>query len=277
MASVINTNVKSIVAQNALDMNNRVLSKSMEQLSTGKRINNAGDDAAGLAIASRMSAQIRALNQSVRNANDGISMMQTAEGATKEISNMLQRMRELSVQAANDTYGDTDRAALKSELDQLGAEITRIAENTQWNGKNLLSSTTAYATMTLQVGTQGDANSAVTVGFQALSAGALTLSALTLSTSTDAQTAIGKIDTAITAVNTFRSTLGSKINRMTSAADNLANISMNTQASRSQIEDTDYAQATTSLAKAQIIQQAATAMLAQANQQPQAVLSLLKG
>lgn len=277
MASVINTNVKSIVAQNALSVNDRTLTKAMEQLSTGKRINNAGDDAAGLAIASRMSAQIRALNQSVRNANDGISMMQTAEGATKEISNMLQRMRELSVQAANDTYGDTDRNALKSELDQLGAEITRIAENTQWNGKNLLSSTTVYATMTLQVGTQGDANSAVTVGFQALSAGALTISALTLSSSTFSQAAIGLIDTAITTVNSFRSTLGSKINRMTSAADNLANISMNTQASRSQIEDTDYAAATTSLAKSQIIQQAATAMLAQANQQPQAVLSLLKG
>lgn len=277
MSSVINTNVKSIVAQNALMVNNRTLSKSMEQLSTGKRINNAGDDAAGLAIASRMSAQIRALNQSVRNANDGISMMQTAEGATKEISNMLQRMRELSVQAANDTYGSTDRDALKSELDQLTAEISRIAENTQWNGKNLLSSTTIYATMTLQVGTQGDDNSAVTVGFQALSAGALTVSTLTLSSSTFAQAAISSIDDAITTVNTFRSTLGSKINRMTSAADNLANISMNTQASRSQIEDTDYAQATTELAKSQIIQQAATAMLAQANQQPQAVLSLLKG
>jgi len=143
MSSVINTNVKSIVAQNALDVNNRVLSKSMEQLSTGKRINSAGDDAAGLAIASRMSAQIRALNQSVRNANDGISMMQTAEGATKEISNMLQRMRELSVQAANDTYGSTDRLALQTELDQLGQEITRIADSTQWNGMAILSGSTA--------------------------------------------------------------------------------------------------------------------------------------
>ena len=277
MSSVINTNVKSIVAQNALMVNNRTLSKSMEQLSTGKRINNAGDDAAGLAIASRMSAQIRALNQSVRNANDGISMMQTAEGATKEISNMLQRMRELSVQAANDTYGSSDRTALRDELTQLTSEITRIADNTQWNGKNLLSGNTAYSTMTLQVGTQGNANSAVTVGFRAMSAGALGVGSLTLSSSSFAQAAIGSIDTAITSVNTFRSTLGSKINRMTAAADNLANISMNTQASRSQIEDTDYAQATTELAKSQIIQQAATAMLAQANQQPQAVLSLLKG
>ena len=277
MASVINTNVKSIVAQTALDVNNRTLSKAMEQLSTGKRINSAGDDAAGLAIASRMSAQIRALNQSVRNANDGISMMQTAEGATKEISNMLQRMRELSVQAANDTYGATDRTALQTELDQLGEEITRIADSTQWNGMAILSGSTAYSVMTLQVGTQGTASSTVTVAFQGLSAGALTLSSLTFTNNSGAQAAITAIDTAINAVNTFRSTLGAKINRMTSAADNLANISMNTQASRSQIEDTDYAAATTSLAKSQIIQQAATAMLAQANQQPQAVLSLLKG
>ena len=277
MTSVINTNVKSIVAQNALQVNNRTLSKAMEQLSTGKRINNAGDDAAGLAIASRMSAQIRALNQSVRNANDGISMMQTAEGATKEISNMLQRMRELSVQAANDTYGSSDRLALQTELDQLGSEITRIADSTQWNGMAILSGSTAFSVMTLQVGTQGTATSTVTVAFQGLSAGALSLTSLTFTNNSGAQAAITSLDTAINTVNTFRSTLGAKINRMTSAADNLSNVSMNTQASRSQIEDTDYAEATTALAKSQIIQQAATAMLAQANQQPQAVLSLLKG
>ena len=277
MTSVINTNVKSIVAQNALQVNNRTLSKAMEQLSTGKRINSAGDDAAGLAIASRMSAQIRALNQSVRNANDGISMMQTAEGATKEISNMLQRMRELSVQAANDTYGSSDRLALQTELDQLGSEITRIADSTQWNGMAILSGSTAFSVMTLQVGTQGTATSTVTVAFQGLSAGALSLTSLTFTNNSGAQAAITSLDTAINTVNTFRSTLGAKINRMTSAADNLSNVSMNTQASRSQIEDTDYAEATTALAKSQIIQQAATAMLAQANQQPQAVLSLLKG
>jgi flagellin len=274
--SVINTNVKSMVAQNAMTVNNRTLSKTMEQLSTGKRINAAADDAAGLAIANRMTAQIKALDQSVRNANDGISMMQTAEGATKEITTMLQRMRELSVQAANDSYSAGDRTAIAGEMTQLTSEITRVASNTQWNGMSILSGGTAYSTMTFQVGTEGDATSAITVGFTAMSAGALTISALSVSTSVQAQASIELLDTAITAVDTFRSGLGARINRLTSSADNLANIALNTSASRSQIEDTDYAKATTELAKSQIIQQAATAMLTQANQSPQSVLSLLK-
>jgi flagellin len=274
--SVINTNVKSMVAQNAMTVNNRTLSKTMEQLSTGKRINAASDDAAGLAIANRMTAQIKALDQSVRNANDGISMMQTAEGATKEITTMLQRMRELSVQAANDSYSAGDRTAIAGEMTQLTSEITRVASNTQWNGMSILSGGTAYSTMTFQVGTEGDATSAITVGFTAMSAGALTISALSVSTSVQAQASIELLDTAITAVDTFRSGLGARINRLTSSADNLANIALNTSASRSQIEDTDYAKATTELAKSQIIQQAATAMLTQANQSPQSVLSLLR-
>jgi flagellin len=274
--SVINTNVKSMIAQNAMTVNNRSLGKAMEQLSTGKRINAASDDAAGLAIANRMTAQVKALDQSVRNANDGISMMQTAEGATKEITNMLQRMRELSVQAANDSYSDGDRTAIAGEMTQLTEEVTRIANNTQWNGMTILSGGASFATMTFQVGTEGDATSAITVGFTAMSAGALTISALSVSTSVQAQASIELLDTAITAVDTFRSGLGARINRLTSAADNLANVALNTSASRSQIEDTDYAQATTELAKSQIIQQAATAMLAQANQAPQSVLSLLR-
>ena len=274
--SVINTNVKSMVAQNAMTVNNRALSKTMEQLSTGKRINAASDDAAGLAIANRMTAQVKALDQSVRNANDGISMLQTAEGATKEITNMLQRMRELSVQAANDSYSADDRTAIAGEMTQLTNEITRVASNTQWNGMSILSGGTAYSTMTFQVGTEGDATSAITVGFTAMSAGALTISALSVSTSVQAQASIELLDTAITAVDTFRSGLGARINRLTSSADNLANIALNTSASRSQIEDTDYAKATTELAKSQIIQQAATAMLTQANQAPQSVLALLR-
>lgn len=271
--SVINTNVKSIVAQNALAENSRSLSKAMEQLSTGKRINTAADDAAGLAITDRMTAQIRALNQSIRNANDAVSMMQTAEGATKEISNMLQRMRELAVQAANDSYGTEDRLALQTENDQLKGEITRIAQNTQWNGMSILKDD---KTMTYQVGTQGNADSSITVDFKAMDAATLTVESLQLNNNGNAQSAIGNLDTAIQTVDTYRATLGAKINRMTSAADNLSNVAMNTSASRSRILDTDYAQATTELARSQIIQQAATAMLAQANQQPQAVLSLLK-
>jgi flagellin len=248
----------------------------MEQLSTGKRINAAADDAAGLSIANRMTAQVKALDQSVRNANDGISMLQTAEGATKEITNMLQRMRELSVQAANDSYSADDRTAIAGEMTQLTSEITRVASNTQWNGMSILSGGTAYSTMTFQVGTEGDATSAITVGFTAMSSGALTISALSFTTSVQSQASIELLDTAITAVDTFRSGLGARINRLTSAADNLANVALNTSASRSQIEDTDYAKATTELAKSQIIQQAATAMLTQANQAPQSVLSLLR-
>lgn len=271
--SVINTNVKSILAQNALTVNDRALSKAMNQLSTGKRINTAADDAAGLAITSRMTAQIRGLNQGVRNANDAISMMQTGEGATKEITNMLERMRELAVQAANDTYGTTDRTAIDTEVDQLAAEITRISDNTQWNGMSILASGTTY---TFQVGSGSTSTSSVDVTFQDMDATTLGVGSLAVSSNTAAQAAISSIDAAITTVDTFRATLGAKINRMESAATNLANVSMNTAASRSRIEDADYAQATTELARTQIIQQAATAMLAQANQQPQSVLSLLK-
>jgi flagellin len=275
--SVINTNIKSLVAQNALTVNNRSLSKAMEQLSTGKRINSAADDAAGLAISNKMTSQIRGLSQAVRNANDGISLLQTAEGATKEITNMLQRMRELTVQAANDTYSVDDRTALSNEVEQLVDEIDRINENTTWNGMAVLNGgAMATAGVTFQVGTLGDANSTITVSFSTMSAAALTVAALTMTSSTFAQDGITKVDAALTAVNTFRSTLGAKINRMTSTADNLANVSLNTSASRSRIEDTDYAKATTSLARSQIIQQAGTAMLAQANQQPQSVLSLLQ-
>jgi len=271
--SVINTNVKSIMAQNALTTNNRALSKAMEQLSTGKRINSAADDAAGLAITSRMQAQIRGLNQGVRNANDAISMMQTAEGATKEVSNMLERMRELAVQAANDTYATEDRSAIKVEIDELEAEITRIAENTLWNGKAVLKDGDTYE---FQVGAGDDSGSMVDVTMEVMDASSLSVNGLTVDTHANAQTTIGALDDAIGVVDEFRATLGAKINRMTSAAENLSNISMNTAASRSRIEDADYALATTELARTQIIQQAATAMLAQANQQPQAVLSLLK-
>jgi len=186
-------------------------------------------------------------------------------------------MRELAVQSANDSYGTNDRSALQTENDQLKEEITRIANNTQWNGMSVLNGNIGSAgVVTFQVGTQGDATSSITVEFKALDATTLTVDSLQLDSNANAQAAIGKLDTAIQTVDTFRATLGAKINRMTSAADNLSNVSMNTSASRSRILDADYAQATTELARSQIIQQAATAMLAQANQQPQAVLSLLK-
>jgi len=280
--SVINTNVKSLVAQNAMAVNNRSLDKAMQQLSTGKRINTAADDAAGLAIGNKMTAQIRGLNQAVRNANDGISMLQTAEGATQEITNMLQRMRELAVQAANDTYTSTDRSALNAEVTSLSSEITRIADNTEWNGMKLFTATNASAggigtagTVTLQVGIGGSAGNQFTVTLNDIDS-SLGLSGVSLSTRSGATSALSTLDAAIATVDTDRATFGATMNRLTYAMDNLSNISQNAQASRSRIMDTDYAQATTELARSQIIQQAATAMLAQANQAPQSVLSLLR-
>jgi flagellin len=223
-----------------------------------------------------MQAQIRGLNQGVRNANDAISMIQTAEGATREITNMLERMRELAVQSANDTYGTEDRNAIGTEVTQLVNEIDRISTNTEWNGKKILGA--AAGAYTYQVGSGSTTFSSIGVTFDAMDATTLgvPVASVTMSSFANAQTSISNIDAAIQTVDNFRANLGAKINRLTSAADNLSNISMNTAASRSRIEDTDYAQATTELARTQIIQQAATAMLAQANQQPQAVLSLLK-
>ena len=282
--SVINTNVKSLVAQNALSVNNRSLTKAMEQLSTGKRINSADDDAAGLAISNKMTAQIRGLNQAVRNANDGISLLQTAEGATQEITNMLQRMRELAVQAANDTYTSSDRSALDSEVTALKSEITRIADNTEWNGMKLFTAASAGSAggigtsglVTLQVGVDGTSADQITVQLNDIDMTALGLSGVSLSTTSGASSALDTIDTAIATIDTDRATFGATMNRLTYAVDNLSNISQNAQASRSRILDTDYAQTTTELARTQIIQQAATAMLAQANQQPQSVLTLLR-
>ena len=280
--SVINTNVKSLIAQNAMTVNKRSMDKAMQQLSTGKRINSAADDAAGLAIGNRMTAQIRGLNQAVRNANDGISMLQTAEGATQEITNMLQRMRELAVQAANDTYQSSDRSSLNNEVAALSAEITRISDNTEWNGMKLFTATNASSggigsagVVTLQVGIGSSAGNQFTVTLNDID-GALSLSGIDLTTRSGATAALDTLDEAIATVDTDRAAFGATMNRLTYAIDNLSNISQNAQASRSRIMDTDYAQATTELARSQIIQQAATAMLAQANQAPQSVLSLLR-
>jgi flagellin len=393
--SVINTNTNALVAQQALQVNARKLNDSMEQLSTGKRINSAQDDAAGFAITNKMTSQIRGLDQAVRNANDGISLLQTADGAMTEVTNMMQRMRELGVQAANDTNTGENRDYLDLEFQQLKGEIDRIIKNTQWNGVNVLDTSfdnngvssagkfvfqvgansgqtidhtikvfnmgtpdgdtttkvvaetaagtaTTIEVSTLTVGgtyaagdvisvnlnqnifqytvTAADAVSSAALstnmatalnnrfdeGFAITQSGAgvikftldtnagtatgnsFTLTAnnsdgewndletLKVNTQADSNTAIDKLDVSLTKVNKARAEIGAVINRLTYAVDNLTNISSNATASRSRIEDTDYAKATTSLARSQIIQQAATAMLAQANQQPQSVLSLLK-
>jgi flagellin len=388
--TVINTNVKSLAAQSAITLNNRSMSTAMEQLSTGKRINSAKDDAAGLAISEKMTSQVRGLNQAIRNANDGISLLQTAEGAMVEITNMMQRMRELAVQSANDTNAQDDRNYLDLEFQQLKAEINRVTKNTQWNGMNILDQTEPASgarggTFTFQVGanngdahkitheldklaftartgasfaaavdnppdsddiqesvvsfgdgfiegdvitvtvnnkqfqytvTAEDANAAAVdtavatsfaqaIGstfsdlavtfsspdvtfkgvadqtfetFVKVTDGKLaTVDPLEITSQSLSDTAIGGLDAALTKVNEARAEIGAVINRLNYAVDNMTNVSMNTSESRSRILDTDYAKASAELARTQIISQAATAMLAQANQQPQAVLQLLQG
>jgi flagellin len=395
--TTINTNVSSLLAKNALVANERSMSTAMERLSTGVRINSAKDDAAGLAIAAKMTSQIKGLDQAVRNANDAVSLIQTAEGALIETSNMLQRMRELAVQASSDTNTLTDRTALNQEFVSLRSEINRVAQNTQWNGVNILtkqggsnsdgihkfqvgananqtidltignyqtnsSSQTAVATVATttsgssqgagaaaQVSTFTIANAVavgdsftLTVGdksfthtvtalastaeltrdavFAAMIAGIGTVAGVGSSTTTadsgakvqtftasstafgsnsfnissgagglltgikdssittaaNANSAVGAVSTALATVNAGRSEMGATMNRLQYAADNLANISRNATESRGRVMDADYAKETTELARTQIISQAGTAMLAQANQMKQTVLSLLK-
>jgi flagellin len=296
--TVINTNVAASITANALTKNERAMSQAMERLSTGQRINSASDDAAGLAISSRMTSQINGLNMAVRNANDAISLVQTVDGAIVEIEAMLQRMRELAVQASSETYSASDRDALEVEFDALQAAIQDINDDTQWNGTALLSGGTTFtfhvganASQTIAVvvkdfDTTGESAASASVGiFENIDDTTTTdyedddtndLAALSVDTTTLAGTALTNLTHAITRVQAHRATLGATINRLEYAADNLSNVSQNTSASRSRVLDADYASETTELARTQIIQQAATAMLSQANQQAQSVLALLK-
>ena len=277
--SVINTNVNAVLAQNSLVKNERAMSSAMEQLSTGKRLNSAADDAAGMAIASKMTAQIRGLDQAGRNINDAVSMIQTAEGATNEITNMLQRMRELSVQANSGTYTAADKANIELEFQALLAGIDNIADNTQWNGMSILNKALGADTV-FQVGANSTQTLTVNLGnlkSNAFVSGSTVGFGVSLSAATSTSVSIlTTLDTALAAVSTQNAKNGAAINRLEYTADSLANVSLNTQASRSRIEDADYAKATTELARTQIIQQAGTAMLAQANQQSQGVLALLQ-
>lgn len=266
--SIINTNVKSLITQNALKVNNRAMSHAMAQLSTGQRINSAADDAAGLAVSQSMTSQIRGLNMAVRNANDGISLAQTAEGAMIEVSNMLQRMRELAVQAATGTLDNTQRGYLDVEFTALEDQIESTITSTMWNGMQILDDTTD---VDFEIALGADGGEVVTVTSKAL-----TYTASSVDTAANAATAVSNVDDALEVVNEARAELGAVVNRLTSAADNMTNISQNVTESRSRILDTDYASATTELARTQIIQQAGMAVLAQANQQPQSVLALLR-
>ena len=277
--SKINTNVNALTATNALTKNSRDMQLTMQRLSTGQRINGASDDAAGIAIANTMTAQINGLNAAVRNANDAMSMLQTADGALSETSSLVQRMRELAVLAINDTYSSTQKSAMSTEFTALASQITSIATNTQWNGMYILNgsgaaSGTGTSIYTFQVG----ANTAQTVNvtITSMGLGALSLTTVGITAAASATSALPDLDTALTVINTARATLGASINRLTHAVDNLSNVVQNATESRSKIADTDYAQATSDLARQQIIQQAGTAMLAQANQMPSMVLALLR-
>ena len=277
--SVINTNMNSLFAQNALQVNSRALSTAMQQLSTGSRINSAKDDAAGMAIADTMTSQIRGLNMAAKNGNDAISLVQTAEGAMTQQTAMLQRMRELAVQASSDSTSDTNKGYLNTEFTSLRTQIDQIGSKTQWNGANVLDATGGTATngtYVFQVGSASGVTISVSIGSMSTTGALSAVTASAISTSTTATSAIASIDLALGVLASARSTLGAGINRLTYAVDNITNVAQNATEGRSRILDTDYATASSQLARAQIIQQAATAMLAQANQQPQTVLALLK-
>jgi flagellin len=281
--TVIGSNISSLRATNASAKAQSALATSMERLSTGKRINSAKDDAAGLAIASSMTAQIRGMNQGVRNANDGISMAQTAEGALDEVSNMLQRMRELQVQKTNGTYSTSDTANITAEQEALAQQIQSVVKNTAFNGKNLFA--TASNDITIQAG--ANASDTVTLSLpkldSAYAAGPPAVGQLSqivdfTATGTTARLAtvdLAKFDTAIASVATTRASLGAAQNRLESAVNNLTSNATNLSDARSRIEDADFSTETTNLAKAQILSQASTAMLSQANQSQQGVLKLL--
>lgn len=265
--ATLNTNVQSLNAQRSLASSSDALSTSMQRLSSGLRVNAARDDAAGLAIAERMQAQTRGMNAATRNANDAISMAQTAEGALGSISNNLQRMRELAVQAATGTNQASDRTALDQEYQLLASENTRIASNTTFNGNTLI----AGSTFTFQVGANTTTDNAISATGSAYS-----LTAGDLTSSTNASTAITNLDTSIDAVTTARSTWGATQNRLEAVVTNLRTGAENSAAARGRIMDTDYASETANLSRSQVLQQAGTAMVAQANQGSQGVLALLR-
>jgi flagellin len=289
MALAIATNTAALNAAASASSVNRDMETSMARLSTGKRINSASDDAAGVAISSRLSAEIRGTDQAIRNSLDGQALIDTAEGAHKEVENILQRMREISVQAANDTNNSQDRTNLQAEMDAMITEIDRIAGTTTWAGANLMDASAA-TTFSFQVGAATGAQNQIAVSMKSMNGTGLLVKNATENlvsvVATDAtagdaadnaRSGTTLIDTAIKNVNIQRSQLGAVSNRLNHTVNNLTNISSNLSAAKGGIEDADFALETTNLAKNQILQQASTAMLAQANASKQNVLSLLQG
>jgi flagellin len=272
--TVIGTNTGALRAANASANANLQLSTAMERLSTGKRINSAKDDAAGIAISTSMTSQIKGMNQGIRNANDGISMAQTAEGALDEVGNMLQRMRELTVQASSGTYKEADTDNILSEMKALNTQMTSVLKNTEFNGKNLFDK--AANTVAIQAG--ANASDVVNITFDQLTVDTNITAIATLAngTTAPASTDLATFDDALAAVSKTRAGLGAAQNQLQSAVNNLTSNSTNLSDAKSRIEDADFSAETTALAKAQILSQASTAMLAQANQSQQGVLKLLQ-
>jgi flagellin len=266
MAAVINTNIASLNTQRNLSASQTGLNTSIQRLSSGLRVNSAKDDAAGMAIATRMDSQVRGMNVAMRNANDAISFAQTAEGGLSKVTDALQRMRELAVQSANGSNSSGDRTNLDAEFQELAAEVTRIGTATKFNGTAVFGGSAT----TFQIG----ADSGDTISVSAVAAATITGS---VSTAGAATTALGAIDTALDATNTKRATLGAVQNRFEAVVGNLLVASENQSAAKSRIMDTDFAVETANLTRGQILQQAGTAMLAQANSLPNNVLSLLRG
>jgi flagellin len=281
MPQTINTNISSLNAQRNLNSSQASLAVSMQRLSSGLRINSAKDDAAGLAIAERMNAQVRGMNVAVRNANDGISMSQTAEGALSKVGDALQRMRELAVQSRNATNSSSDKDSLNKEFSQLQSEISRVLGGTSFNGKKILGSDATA--MTFQIGANTTSDDTITMTTEDMTANtditAVTVSTAVIdasATSGDIATVIDNIDTAIDTINDQRATFGASQGRFDAIISNLQSSVEAQSAARSRIMDTDFAAETANLSRAQILQQAGTAMVAQANQLPQNVLSLLR-
>jgi flagellin len=273
--TMINTNISALKASTASTVANKALGVAMERLSTGKRINSAKDDAAGLAIAASMTSQVRGMNQGMRNANDGIAMAQTAEGALGEVTNMMQRIRELAVQSTSGTYSATDKTNLQAEVSQLSSQITQVLGNTTFNGVNLFDGSAGTSgTVSIQAG--ANASDAINLTFSNIAGDAGVTAVTGVDLTTADNTVLATIDTGIQTISTARAGLGAGQSRLESAVNTLASNSTNLSDARSRIEDTDYSVETTALAKAQILSQASSAMLAQANQSQQNVLSLLR-
>ncbi len=273
---VIQHNIAAINSYRNLSINQNALSKNLEKLSSGYRINRAGDDAAGLAISETMRSQINGLNQAVNNANDAVGLIQTAEGAMTETHSMLQRMKTLATQAANGTYTETARKNIKSEIDALNSEITRIATTTKFNGESPLNPDRNKPNLTFFIGATADKTNAMTVAQMTMTAKALTIDKIEVGTTTAAFKAMASIDAAIERVSTYRATLGAAQNRLEHTVNNLKVTSENITSAESRIRDTDMADEITAYTKNNILLQAAQSMLSQSNAMPQGVLSMLQ-